>query len=260
MVKAIRAGYEFNLFEDEETSHISLNKTNEFVEVNGAFYPIYRGSTFAESQKVDALLDAKGGLSVSNYSVPSPFQEKEPEEQQHKLALDPKGNIVLENFGRDALVLRIGKDGNILPHDLQPYVVAHGYDLTTGEWSHGSYFSDLGRAYDAADPEIIEQGTIRWMREDIACALKNEGIRPTDRAINDLLYSVSNFRGWRDYAIQDGNEMIEDHARDYANEKQASKEIPTASLADRANGAKEVSDEIFESHESVERSADDREL
>lgn len=297
-MKALRAGYEFNIFDDEETSHISLKKTNDFVEIDGAFYPIYRGTTFEESQKVDTLLDEKGGLSVSEYKVSSPFQETitkyrdelaqyqaemvelcrdlgcEPnvaignsayygdmaseailnlqaerdELKNHLPVLDPKGNIVLENFGRDALIVRTGSDGTILPKALQPYVVAHGYEAETGEWGHGSYFSDLGHAYEAADPDIIEQASIRWMRDDLAQALEEAGIEPSKGAIYSLQSDVADMSGWRDMAISHGNEMLSDYACDIAKEHKSSEKSfgkeKAPSLADRAADAKEVSAEF----------------
>ena len=304
MVKALRVGYEFNIFDDEETSHISLKKTNDFVEVNGAFYPVYRGVTFEESQKVDALLDKKGGLSVSDYKVPPPFQETttkyrdelahyqaemvnlcrdlgcEPsvaisdpayygdmaseailnlqaerdELKKHLPVLDPKGNIVLENFGRDALVVRTGTDGSILPKALQPYVVAHGYEAETGEWAHGSYFSDLGHAYEAADPDIIEQASIRWMRDDLAQALEEAGVEPNKETIYSLQSDVANMSGWRDMAINHGNEMLSDYACDIAKEYKSSEKSfekeKAPSLADRVADAKEVSAEFGSVEES----------
>lgn len=76
-MKVIKAGQEFNLFHDSEAAHISLEETGSFVAVGGAVYPLMRGATFEESQKVDVLLDAKGGLSVSQHIAP-PAQTKEP--------------------------------------------------------------------------------------------------------------------------------------------------------------------------------------
>lgn len=42
-----------------------------------------------------------------------------------------------------------------------PYVVAYGYDKETGEWSHGYYTSNLSYALDRANPEILEEATIK---------------------------------------------------------------------------------------------------
>ena len=80
-------------------------------------------------------------------------------------AIDTKGNIVLEQF----------QDGTALlfqPGNAQPFCVATDYDRATASWSYGKYFSDLGCAYEAADPEIIEDASVRWVKEDIREKLK----------------------------------------------------------------------------------------
>ena len=73
-------------------------------------------------------------------------------------AIDTKGNIVLEQF----------QDGTALlfqPGNAQPFCVATDYDRATASWSYGKYFSDLGCAHEAADPEIIEDASVRWVRK-----------------------------------------------------------------------------------------------
>lgn len=80
-------------------------------------------------------------------------------------AIDTKGNIVLEQF----------QDGTALlfqPGNAQPFCVTTDYDRATASWSYGKYFSDLGCAYEAADPEIIEDASVRWVKEDIREKLK----------------------------------------------------------------------------------------
>lgn len=80
-------------------------------------------------------------------------------------AIDTKGNIVLEQF----------QDGTALlfqPGNAQPFCVATDYDRATASWSYGKYFSDLGCAHEAADPEIIEDASVRWVKEDIREKLK----------------------------------------------------------------------------------------
>ena len=84
-------------------------------------------------------------------------------------AIDTKGNIVLEQF----------QDGTALlfqPGNAQPFCVATDYDRATASWSYGKYFSDLGCAYEAADPEIIEDASVRWVKEDIREKLKAQDI------------------------------------------------------------------------------------
>ena len=75
-------------------------------------------------------------------------------------AIDTKGNIVLEQF----------QDGTALlfqPGNAQPFCVATDYDRATASWSYGKYFSDLGCAYEAADPEIIEDASVRWVKPSV---------------------------------------------------------------------------------------------
>lgn len=60
--------------------------------------------------------------------------------------IDPKGRVVLETRGRDALLFRGGR--------YQPYVVAHGYDGRTGEWSHGNYLETAAEAAEALNPAV----------------------------------------------------------------------------------------------------------
>lgn len=66
-------------------------------------------------------------------------------------AVDPKGRVVLQRLGRDALLFRGGA--------YQPFVVAHGYDERTGSWSHGNY---LDTAAEAA--ETLNRKTVRHPR------------------------------------------------------------------------------------------------
>ncbi len=75
-MKAVKAGYRFNLFTEDALSHIALEKTGQKVMVDGAVYPLYRGATFHESEKVDDLLDAKGELSIREYRVREPDRER----------------------------------------------------------------------------------------------------------------------------------------------------------------------------------------
>ena len=58
--------------------------------------------------------------------------------------------------------------------------MATDYDRTTASWSYGKYFSDLGCAHEAADPEIIEDASVRWVKEDIREKLKAQEIEPTE--------------------------------------------------------------------------------
>ena len=84
-------------------------------------------------------------------------------------AIDTKGNIVLEQF----------QDGTALlfqPGNAQPFCVATDYDRATASWSYGKYFSDLGCAYEAADPEIIEDA-IKSLQEFVGFYGKGTGCK-----------------------------------------------------------------------------------
>lgn len=102
-------------------------------------------------------------------------------------AIDTKGNIVLEQF----------QDGTALlfqPGNAQPFCVATDYDRATASWSYGKYFSDLGCAHEAADPEIIADASVRWVKEDIREKLKAQGIAPTE--FNVLSVIMGDSRLW----------------------------------------------------------------
>lgn len=123
-------------------------------------------------------------------------------------AIDTKGNIVLEQF----------QDGTALlfqPGNAQPFCVATDYDRATASWSYGKYFSDLGCAYEAADPEIIEDASVRWVKEDIREKLKAQDIAPTEFNVQSVIMGDSRLwerpldRDFRDNMIASGNDDLD---------------------------------------------------
>lgn len=146
---------------------------------------------------------------------------------------DPKGNIVMETFedgsGRtDALIFR--------PGAAQKYVVAHGYDAETGEWSQGSYFSDPMRAYAEANPEVLEESLVVWEKDDVRAALEDEGMAAEDieDATRGILAEEGGMKGWRDWAVQEGNDIIRAAVRDAVEKPPASREAEAAAESPRA--------------------------
>lgn len=102
-------------------------------------------------------------------------------------AIDTKGNIVLEQF----------QDGTALlfqPGNAQPFCVATDYDRATASWSYGKYFNDLGCAHEAADPEIIEDASVRWVKEDIREKLKAQDIAPTEFNVQSVIMGECLFK------------------------------------------------------------------
>lgn len=68
-MKAVKSGYSFNLFSEEELSGRELEKTNSRVKVDGAEYALYRGKTYAASQEIDHLLDLYGERKTREFLV-----------------------------------------------------------------------------------------------------------------------------------------------------------------------------------------------
>ena len=54
---AVGVGYCFAIVSANEIRGISLSPTSSIVSVDGKAYPLYKGSSFEESQKVDKLFD-----------------------------------------------------------------------------------------------------------------------------------------------------------------------------------------------------------
>jgi hypothetical protein len=54
----VAVGMEFTLVDKTKVKHISLKGNRERIEFQGMNYPIFKGSTFADSKKVDELLDS----------------------------------------------------------------------------------------------------------------------------------------------------------------------------------------------------------
>ena len=95
------------------------------------------------------------------------------------IAPDPKGNVELTRFGSTA-ILFCGGD--------EPFMVVRGYDGKTGEWLGDSVrVNDLSVAWDIADPEIIEDATVKWTRTDIAEILEDRGIEANEWNIDAVV-------------------------------------------------------------------------
>ena len=75
-MRAVKAGYCFNLFSEQELSHIELEPVGRKVKVEGVTYALYRGRTYADSEKVDRLLDMRGDLRIADYAVKEKDKER----------------------------------------------------------------------------------------------------------------------------------------------------------------------------------------
>lgn len=65
---ALGVGYSFNLFHEEDVSHIDFKETGVKLSVDGNIYILHKATTYNESRKVDSLLDSNGEMRVSDYS------------------------------------------------------------------------------------------------------------------------------------------------------------------------------------------------
>jgi len=147
-------------------------------------------------------------------------------------AIDTKGNIVLEQF----------QDGTALlfqPGNAQPFCVATDYDRATASWSYGKHFSDLGCAHEAADPEIIEDASVRWVKEDIREKLKAQAIEPTEFNVQSVIMGDSRLwerpldRDFRDNMIASGNDDLDARVtilKENGNFRSVDTAMPVASL------------------------------
>ena len=100
------------------------------------------------------------------------------------------------------------------------FYVAYDYDESTGDFSALWQTSNLSHALDKADPDILEDSVVRWSRWDLAQALEEQGIDPSEENIDELAESVLNMEGWRATAISEGNEYLSNEAWQMANLEQ----------------------------------------
>lgn len=118
---------------------------------------------------------------------------------------------------------------------------ATDYDRATASWSYGKYFSDLGCAHEAADPEIIEDASVRWVKEDIREKLKAQDIAPTEFNVQSVIMGDSRLwerpldRDFRDNMIASGNDDLDARVtilKENGNFKNVDTAMPVESLDD----------------------------
>lgn len=66
-IRAVGAGYSFNLFPCDVLTGISLKETGTVVTVDGRDYQLLKGATFEDSRMVDTLLDSRGEKRIADY-------------------------------------------------------------------------------------------------------------------------------------------------------------------------------------------------
>ena len=54
---AVGVGYEFVIVSGNLVQDVTLQNTNQLVSVSGVVYPLYKGLEYADSKKIDAIMD-----------------------------------------------------------------------------------------------------------------------------------------------------------------------------------------------------------
>lgn len=95
--------------------------------------------------------------------------------------------------------------------DPTPYVACFGYDTESGEWSQGTYCSDLGQAFEEYDrlrgTNVILND--RWCIEDVEYAVQD--VYGEDADIGSIIASMDLqrlTRGLNEFLSTEGNEML----------------------------------------------------
>lgn len=98
------------------------------------------------------------------------------------------------------------------------FCVAYGFDEHSGSWAYGKYTSNLGYARDLANPEIIEEATVRWTWDDLALAQPDyppyempfENHQKVVAEVKRTCASdaIRALKLWRESAIARGNEAL----------------------------------------------------
>lgn len=159
-----------------------------------------------------------------------------PEQEEQRIP-----HTVIARFGTTALVFT----GLENP---EPYVVAQNYNAERGDWSSGSYHTNLAAAWEEAGGEQSHRPsqerpdavcTIVWSREDIAAGLENLGFEPSDQNID--LFASQASRTLEDVSVMQGWDIIADcinSIEDQLTKPEATKqkERPLDDLAKEAKG------------------------
>jgi len=66
---ALGVGYSFNLFNEEDVSHIDFKEAGAKLSVDGNVYMLHKATSYNESRKVDSLLDSNGEMRISDYRL-----------------------------------------------------------------------------------------------------------------------------------------------------------------------------------------------
>ena len=93
-----------------------------------------------------------------------------------------------------------------------PYIIAHGFNEETMDWSYGSYYGRLVDACMEFDKDVVTDLSVVWEREDFEeIAQEYLKRKPTRKEVDELIFTC---RGIQDWATEEMSDGIHQDARD----------------------------------------------
>jgi hypothetical protein len=87
---AVGVGYNFIIADADDVKGICIENTGMIVSVEGECYPLYKGLTFGESQKIDAIMDS------GKYTERSISEHKIPQKKTYNVTVTRYGCVQVE--------------------------------------------------------------------------------------------------------------------------------------------------------------------
>lgn len=112
--------------------------------------------------------------------------------EPHDISL--RNPVCLRSYGESEVLLFTGSQ------QVEPFVLAHGYDSITKQWAAGEYFDSLLAATIAFEKQ---NGTLAYVytldHEDILPQLEENGFEPSKRNVHALMLETDDFSAMTDY-------------------------------------------------------------
>lgn len=140
-----------------------------------------------------------------------------------------KNAVVLKQAGDDALLFT----GN----NVEPFVVALGYNPERKDWSAGTYYPDLRQAVCEFDKQF---GTLAYSYnlelEDLYPLLEEKGFEPTHENVRALMLNTNDFEGVSEYINESLTRLFDDEidSCEEVLERSAGKTMPEKSFHTRS--------------------------
>ena len=136
-----------------------------------------------------------------------------------------KNAVVLKQAGDDALLFT----GN----NVEPFVVALGYDPERKDWSAGTYYTDLHQAVCEFDKQFGTLGySYNLSLDDLYPLLEEKGFEPTHENVRALMLNTNDFEGVSEYINESLTRLFDDEidSCEEVLERSATKTMPEKSF------------------------------